>query len=300
MGFGDECRAICDSSENWHWVCHHRVEHHRCKQRGFASSRFVFVLQRKASGKSPKESEESRMVATPSCRQMAALLAAFIFSSGGSLWAQGFPRGHRDALGPRFRAAPGGSKIPGRQDGDIDSVRHWNQIAIDASGLDHTPLTEGETRVFGEQYGPTRSSRAMAIVHIAIFDAVIAITGGYRSYTGISPAPQDTSLDAAVAQAAHDTLNVLFPSQAPNFDTALDDDLKLVSNGLAKNRGIDLGHRAAAAILELRANDGSDHTEPRVGVDYITGDEHGEWRQDHISKIALALGGRWAEVEPFS
>ena len=240
------------------------------------------------------------MVATPCCRLMAALVAAFIFSSSGSLWAQGFPRGYRDALGPRFRAAPEGSKIADRQNGGIDSVRHWNQIAIDASGLDHTPVAIGETRVFGEQYGPTRASRAMAIVHIAIFDAVVAIFGGYRSYTGIPSAPRDTSMNAAVAQAAHDTLSALFPSQAPNFDIALDDDLKLISNGLPKNRGIDFGHRAAAAILELRANDGSDHAEPRVGVDYITGDEPGEWRQDPISKIPLALGARWAEVKPFT
>src|SRR5262249_196330 len=162
------------------------------------------------------------------------------------------------------------------------------------------PLAADETRVFGEQYGPTHASRAMAIVHIAIFDAVNAIAGGYRSYTGIPPAPGDTSMDAAVAQAAHDTLCALFPSQSPNFDAALDEDLKLVANERAKNRGIDLGRRAAAAILELRANDGSEHAEPRVGGDFITGDEPGEWRQDPISLIPLALGARWAEVKPFA
>src|SRR5215510_2082217 len=159
------------------------------------------------------------MVATPCCRLMAALVAAFIFSSGGSLWAQGFPRGYRDALGPRYQAAPRHDDFSAhRQRVAIDIVRHWNQIAIDASGLDHTPVADGDTRVFGEQFGPTRASRAIAIVHIAIFDAVVAINGGYRSYTGISPAPKDTSTDAAVAQAAHDTLSALFPSQAANFD----------------------------------------------------------------------------------
>jgi hypothetical protein len=54
------------------------------------------------------------------------------------------------------------------------AVLRWNQIAVDASGLDHTPLSEGEVRVFGHQLGPTRSSRAMAIVHIAMFDAINA------------------------------------------------------------------------------------------------------------------------------
>ncbi len=241
------------------------------------------------------------MVATPCCRLMAAIVAAFIFSSIASLWAQGFPRGHRDALGPRYEAAPRQRQFPGHpQRSTIDFVRRWNEIAIDASGLDHTPVAIGETRVFGEQFGPTRSSRAIAMVHIAIFDAIIAISGGYRSYTKISPAPKDTSMNAAIAQAAHDTLSVLFPSQAPNFDGLLEADLKLVSNGRAKNNGIDLGRRAAAAILERRENDGSAHAEPRVGVDFITGDEPGQWRQDPISLIPLALGARWAEVKPFA
>src|SRR5207245_2842056 len=81
-------------------------------------------------------------------------------------------------------------------------VHHWNAIAIDASGLDHTPVETGEQRVFGENLGPGRSSRAMAITHIAIFDAVNAIVGGYRSYAGLAPAPDGTSLKPAIADAA--------------------------------------------------------------------------------------------------
>src|SRR5262249_50930524 len=93
-------------------------------------------------------------------------------------------------------------------------VAHWNHIAIDASGLDHTKPKPGENRVFGEQLGPTRASRAMAIVHIAIFDAVNAVGGGYESYTRTPPAPFGTSVKAAISQAAHDTLVAMYPSQA--------------------------------------------------------------------------------------
>src|SRR6266487_1123923 len=53
----------------------------------------------------------------------------------------------------------------------LEAVRRWNQIAIDASGLDHTPPGPGENRIFKQQLGPGRASRAMAIVHIAMFDA---------------------------------------------------------------------------------------------------------------------------------
>src|SRR6185436_8978088 len=46
-----------------------------------------------------------------------------------------------------------------------EMMRHWNAVAVDAVGLDHTPPAAGENRVAGEQLGPGRSSWAMAIVH---------------------------------------------------------------------------------------------------------------------------------------
>jgi hypothetical protein len=178
-------------------------------------------------------------------------------------------------------------------------VRYWNQVAINASGLDHTPVAPGETRVYGEQLGPCRASRAMAIVHIALFDAVNAVFGGYHSYTGLPPAPDGTSTNAAIAQAAHDTLVALFPSQAGSFDTRLAADLSLIPDGRSKADGIDLGRRAAAAILALRANDGSQHPEPQIGVDYLFSNTPGEWLQDPISLKTVALGAHWGSVRPF-
>ena len=46
----------------------------------------------------------------------------------------------------------------------------------------------------------------MAIVHIAMFDALDAVVGGYTSYTGTHASPGPMSVDAAIAQAARDTL----------------------------------------------------------------------------------------------
>ncbi|HVN84421.1 MAG TPA: chloroperoxidase [Candidatus Binatia bacterium] len=183
--------------------------------------------------------------------------------------------------------------------GSTSWVHHWNQIAIDASGLDHTPVKAGENRVFGEQFGPTRASRAIAIVHIAIFDAVNAIVGGYQSYTGIPSAPTGTSMKAAIAQAAHDALAALFPSQAPTFDQNLAADLAAIANGKAKTDGVVSGKQAAAAILALRADDGSDRAEPNIGVDFVTSDAPGKWREDPVSQKTIALGAYWGEVRPF-
>ena len=227
-------------------------------------------------------------------------LAILTLSLAASAWAQGSHGGHRDhrdALGSRFEATHDEPRLQPRH--GVDPVRHWNEIALIANALDHTPVAPGEDRDFGEQLGPCRTSRALAIVHIAIFDAVNAIAGGYESYTGLSSARDDTSMDAAIAQAAHDTLVALFPSQRASFDERLDEDLSRIRDHREKTNGIDLGRRAAAAILALRANDGSQHAEPRVGIEYITSGEPGRWRQDPISLIPLALGAYWGKVRPF-
>jgi hypothetical protein len=179
-----------------------------------------------------------------------------------------------------------------------DSVLYWNEVMTDANAIDHTPPDEGESRIFGEQLGPARTSLAFAIVHIAIFDAVNAIAGGYQSYTGLDRAPDGTSVQAAVAQAAHDTLAVLFPSQQPRFAALLAEDLRRIPAGPAKENGIEVGRCAAEAILALRADDGSDHPEPVIGVDYFPGNKPGKWRPDPISQSPLALGARWRTVKP--
>src|SRR5882762_2150730 len=184
--------------------------------------------------------------------------------------------------------------------GGAAMLRHWNEIAIDASGLDHTPPAPGETRVFGEQLGPGRSSRAMAIVHIAMFDAINAITGNCRTYSGIHPDPS-ASMDSAMAQAAHDTLVAMFPSQASKFDATLSTDLAAIPAGApgSKSRGIALGHHAASAILGMRSNDGSQIPEPHIGTDFVPSLMPGIWRQDPISHLGLALGAYWGDVQPF-
>jgi hypothetical protein len=210
-------------------------------------------------------------------------------------------------MGPRFEAQPKhqphrhvGPKERPRSPVEATSwVRRWNEIAINASGLDHTPVAPGDTRVFGEQLGPARASRALAIVHIAIFDAVNAIFGGYDSYTDLPRAPIGTNLKAAIAQAAHDTLVVLFPSQTVAFDDRLSEDLDAIPDSQGKTHGIALGGQAATAILALRAGDGSAHAEPLMGAEFIPGNLPGKWRQDPISLIPIALGANWGGVTPF-
>ena len=195
----------------------------------------------------------------------------------------------------------------------------WNHLAVNTSGIDHTPAAlialfgfspqylmqepsdEIHTQVigYGEQLGPARSSRAMAIVHIAIFEAINAIEQEYESYTNLAPLLGPASIQAAITQAAHDTLLALYPLQSPSFADALADDLAQIPNGPEKTNGIFIGAQAALSILNMRNNDGSDHDEPIIGVDFFPSNEIGKWRPDPISNGHVALGANWQNVAPF-
>jgi len=210
-------------------------------------------------------------------------------------------------LGPRFKPGNDSNSILSRITPDrrsntaIDTLRFWNDVAVNASGLDHTPVASGEDRVFGEQLGPGRASRAMAIVHIAIFDAANAILGGYHSYTGMRRVRSPASVDAAIAQAAHDTLAAMYPSQKAAFDELLERDLRQLRtrDRGARELGIRVGHQAANAILARRIRDGGVQKDPLMGSEYEPGDEPGVWRQDPVSRAPIALGKDWGRVRPF-
>lgn len=180
----------------------------------------------------------------------------------------------------------------------LTRVRVWNIIATGAVAIDHTPPSSGESRRFGEQLGPARSARALAMMHIALFEAANAVNGSYRSYLGLGPDPA-ASIDAAIAQASHDALVGVYPSLRALFDQALAIDLSLIPESREKSRGISLGKRAAAMILARRANDGSQHPEPRLGIEYTPPSGPGFWSQDPVSLSPIALGAFWSGVAPF-
>ena len=165
-------------------------------------------------------------------------------------------------------AEPALSNLSTEPIGDDPRARilRWNEIAMDCTALDHTPPPSGDPRVFREQFGPGREAKALAIVHIAIFDAVNAVTGNhFRSYTGLPAVQRPTGLNVAIAQAAHDTIVNLWPAQTAKLDGLLAADLDEFPDGDLKSRGIALGRRAAAAILARRVDDGSAHGRSRRG-----------------------------------
>lgn len=191
----------------------------------------------------------------------------------------------------RYRA-PGGPDAPAR-------FAYWTNLLWSVNAFDHTPPLSGAADRDADQPGPTRSSRAFAIVHLAVFDAINAIERRYPSYSAELPAFADSSKDAAIAQASHDTLVALYPHQAARIDAWLRADLARLPAGRATINGIDVGRRAAAAILTLRTHDGAYQEEPVVGIDYQVSLAPGQWRPDPVSRSRIALGAWWGRVRPF-
>ncbi|MGH8959365.1 MAG: hypothetical protein ACRDVK_11925, partial [Acidimicrobiia bacterium] len=123
--------------------------------------------------------------------------------------------------------------------------------------------------------GPTVAYLHFAMVQGAVYDAVIAIEGGYEPYLGAPPmAGLEDSSPAAAATAAHDVLVALFPSQQATLDALLATSLAGIPDGAAKNGGIEVGAATAAAMVANRTNDGR-----FVAFTPLEGFDPGEWRR---------------------
>ena len=158
-------------------------------------------------------------------------------------------------------------------------VLEWNQLALDA------------IRATG--MNPLLASRAMAITQAAVYDSVNAIDRSYAPYFADVHASRGASLEAAAAQAAHDTLAALFPSQMSIFDTKLAADLVGISPGRAR-QGAEVGHDVAQQILAWRSTDGSGAVVP-----YTPGTNPGDWQPTPPAFLA-PLGVQWPDVTPFA
>ena len=99
--------------------------------------------------------------------------------------------------------------------------------------------------------------RELAMVHVAMFDAVNSIERRYRPYLVQLTAQKTTSQDAAAAAAAATVLIGLHPEAAEELKATLATYLASIADGEAKADGIKLGEAVAAKVLQARANDGA-------------------------------------------
>ena len=143
---------------------------------------------------------------------------------------------------------------------------------------------------------PFASARFAAITQLAVFEAVNAISGDLIRTSGPFAAP-----DGRVAgrsgggRSTRGARRRTLPSKAVALDMALASSLAAIPDGQAKTDGIATGRAAAAAMIALRANDGS-----AVPQFYLPpSSDPGQWQ---LTPSCPALGGtsfHWPNVTPF-
>jgi len=138
-----------------------------------------------------------------------------------------------------------------------DPTLLWNEVVLQTIRAQKTP--------------PPVAARNLAIVHVAIFDAINAIDGIYVPYRFTGRAP-DASLDVAATVAAHRALVELYPGLVSTFDRHLESLLADIPDGVPRAQGVWLGRQAAEAILEARRNDGAD-----LHLPYASAPGPGSW-----------------------
>jgi hypothetical protein len=122
-----------------------------------------------------------------------------------------------------------------------DVITDWNQTAMDvmkAANVAGNPWT-----------------RSMAMMHVAMADAVNTVQGRYTRFTATNPMAPKASADAAASAAARDLLLRLYPGQKAKIDEAYALSLKSVPEGNARADGIALGEQVAAAVFADRSDD---------------------------------------------
>jgi hypothetical protein len=166
-----------------------------------------------------------------------------------------------------------------------DVVLDWNVIAV------NTAIANGQN--------PFAQARFAAIAQLAVFEAVNAITGDYRSYLGTIVAPPGASADAAAIQAAYRVLSTYFPASASALVAERANSLASIPEGEAKNDGIVTGEAAALAMIALRANDGSSPPQFNIPGPPVPGEWQATPSCPSPNGIAVGVFFQWQYVTPF-
>lgn len=161
-----------------------------------------------------------------------------------------------------------------------NSVLAWSDIALDAIRFNAS--------------SPTVSSRALAIVGVAVHDALASVTTRYSAHAyALSGAPSPVSLDAVVIAAARTALAALYPNQVATFDAKYFADLDTLGESIEASNGVYVGTRVAKAVVRDRANDGN-----VPYVSYPGSTQPGMWRPTPPN-FELAETPQWADMRPW-
>jgi hypothetical protein len=146
----------------------------------------------------------------------------------------------------------------------------------------------------GAQPATVHPTRSFALLHAAIYDAVVSITGSGAPFLVAVDASADARPDAAAAAAGHAILTSLYPAMTPDLDLQLADELAAIPAGRATREGVAVGETVASRLLASRAGDGSAAIPPP----FTAGSQPGDYRPTPPG-FAAPVFTNWGHVTPF-
>ena len=140
----------------------------------------------------------------------------------------------------------------------VDPIAEWSAVASSAAAA--------------SGMSPLRTPITLAILHLAMYDAVTAIAGDRQSYAVNPRVPGRASAYAAAVEAGYRVLLVEFPSPHARLQITYEQLLEGEPDGVAQGLGVKVGAAVARRLLTLRANDGRNDV-----ITYIPGSGPGVW-----------------------
>lgn len=166
-----------------------------------------------------------------------------------------------------------------------DVVLDWNTIAVNTAITNHQ--------------NPFAQARYAAIVQLAVFEAVNSITGDYQPYLGTITAPPGASAEAAAVEAAYQVLNTYFPGSQLALIADRANSLASIPEGQPKIDGTATGDAAAAALIALRANDGSSPPQVKIPGPPVAGEWQATSSCPMVNGVAFGIAFQWQNITPF-
>ncbi len=192
-----------------------------------------------------------------------------------------------------------------------DPILFWNAVALECNRLDHTGPADRQRH----QRGPTLSSRALAMAHIAMHDAFVLARAGLGApvpapgndaylppalqpaYSAAPGAVVARNAAAAVAGATSVVLAHLYPGHAQMIGAKF---TEFCGSWGADDAGHRFGSAVGRAVIALRKDDGANPDPDSVFADYVDSPAQGRHREDPLNDGQGFLGARYGQLRPFA
>lgn len=164
-----------------------------------------------------------------------------------------------------------------------DEIVDWNRIT-------------SEVLVTDTKYqNPGMASRSMAMVNLAMYDAVNGVIPRHQQMYSHAPAPGGANANAAAVEAAFHVLSSIYPEQQAYLQDRRTSSLAMIPDGQGKTEGVAFGAAVGAKVMQVRANDGFDNIVP-----YMHQTGAGHWEPDPLNPTQEAWGPEWGQIETFA